>query len=417
MPAAAGTPRAGGVTKARALASAPVAVGDRERSFPLGAAVTLQELDADPHPINARLREYEPVSWLPSLDGWLVTRHDLALQAMRDAATFTVDDPRFSTAQVIGPSMLSLDGDAHDRHRAPFAGPFRPGAVNERFADVARAEALRLADASAAAPDRTAELRRAFAGPMAATIVTRALGLGGDEVADVLRWYDAIVASVTSITAGDGPTGEGATAFANLRERLEGVIADGDQGSLLAAAAAADTPLSHDQIASNAAVLLFGGIETTEGTIANALLMLLEHPDALAAARADPARLDGAIDESLRLEPAAAVIDRYATTDVTLGTAQITKGDLVRLSLAAANRDPAVFESPDAFDVTRSRRGNLAFAQGPHVCVGVHLARLEARTAIDALLARLPQLRPDPDRPATVRGLVFRKPPRLDVRF
>jgi cytochrome P450 len=396
---------------------AVVSVEDRERGFPLGAAVTLQDLDADPHPINARLREHEPVSWLPSLDGWLVTRHDLALEAMRDAATFTVDDPRFSTAQVIGPSMLSLDGDAHDRHRAPFAAPFRPGAVNERFAEVAAAEAERLTGAVAVAAGRTAELRRAFAGPMAAAIVTRALGLTGEEVTDVLGWYDAIVASVTSITAGEGPTDAGATAFANLRERLESVIAAGDQGSLLAAAAGADTPLSHDQIASNAAVLLFGGIETTEGMIANALLMLLQRPDALAAARADTALLDGAIDESLRLEPAAAVIDRYATVDVTLGNAEIAKGDLVRLSLAAANRDPAVFESPDEFDLTRSRRGNLAFAQGPHVCVGVHLARLEARTAVAVLLDTLPQLHLDRQRPASVRGLVFRKPPRLDVCF
>lgn len=137
-----------------------MAVEDPERAYPLGAAVTLQELQADPHPINARLRAHEPVSWLPSLRGWLVTRHDLALAAMRDAATFTVDDPRFSTAQVVGPSMLSLDGAAHDRHRAPFAGLFRPGAVSERFADVARADAQRLADVVAAAPGRTAELDR-----------------------------------------------------------------------------------------------------------------------------------------------------------------------------------------------------------------------------------------------------------------
>jgi cytochrome P450 len=89
----------------------------------------------------------------------------------------------------------------------------------------------------------------------------------------------------------------------------------------------------------------------------------------------------------------------------------------VRLSLAAANRDPAVFTTPDEFDLSRGRRGNLAFAQGPHVCVGVHLARLEARTAIETLLARLPQLRLEPDRPSEIRGLVFRKPPRLDVRF
>ena len=103
-----------------------------------------------PHPVLARLREPEPVSWIPALDGWLVTRHDLALQVMRDAATFTVDDPRFSTARVIGASMLSLDGEQHARNRAPFVGPFRPGAVRERFAAPVAAEAERLVAGAAA---------------------------------------------------------------------------------------------------------------------------------------------------------------------------------------------------------------------------------------------------------------------------
>ena len=94
----------------------------------------------------ARLRAAEPVSWLPSLEGWLVTRHDLVLAAMRDAQAFTVDDPRFSTAQVVGPSMLSLDGVEHDRHRAPFVGPFRAGEVAGRFAQTTEDEANRLID-------------------------------------------------------------------------------------------------------------------------------------------------------------------------------------------------------------------------------------------------------------------------------
>ena len=114
--------------------------------FPLGAAVTLEQLEQDPHPVLARLREQEPVSWLPALDGWLVTRHDLALTVMRDSLTYTVDDPRFSTRKVVGPSMLSLDGDVHAVHRAPFAPPFRPLAVRERFAEAARTEADRLID-------------------------------------------------------------------------------------------------------------------------------------------------------------------------------------------------------------------------------------------------------------------------------
>jgi cytochrome P450 len=385
----------------------------RRAAFPLGAAVTLSELDQDPHATLARLRAAEPVSWLPSLGGWLVTRHDLVLGAMRDAATFTVDDPRFSTAQVVGPSMLSLDGGEHDRHRAPFVGPFRAREVVGRFARSTEDEANRLIDELAAAG--AAELRRAFAGPMATAIVTQALGLGRDEVADVLAWYDAIVTSVTEITAGNGATAAGQEAFAGLSERLRAVIEDGDGSSLLAAAAGAGV-LSTDQVISNAAVLLFGGIETTEGMIATAALYLLADPAHAEAARAEPDLLGAAIDESLRLEPAAAVVDRYATADVVLGEAEIARGDLVRLSITAANRDPAVFADPDVYDPGRPNlRRHVAFAQGPHVCVGVHLARLEARAALRALLARLPGLVLDPARPAVIRGLVFRKPPRLDV--
>ncbi|HEX6944591.1 MAG TPA: cytochrome P450, partial [Casimicrobiaceae bacterium] len=111
-------------------------------------------------------------------------------------------------------------------------------------------------------------------------------------------------------------------------------------------------------------------------------------------------------------------VDRYATADIELGGAQIAAGDLVRISITAANRDPATFPEPDRFDPSRENvRRHLAFAGGPHVCVGMHLARLEAHTALELLLERLPRLRLDPARPAEVRGLVFRKPPELRVVF
>ena len=384
---------------------------DARTGFPLGAAVTIEQLEHDPHPVLARLRADEPVSWLPSLDGWLVTRHDLAVAVMRDAATYTVDDPRFSTRKVVGPSMLSLDGDTHAVHRAPFAPPFRPLAVRERFAEAARAEADRLIDSFGAR--REAELRREFAGPLAASIMARALGLEQTEVGTMLGWYDAIVAAVTEITAGHDPPARGRKAFAALRDRLQAAIAADPDTSLLAAAAA-HAQLDTEQIVSNAAVLLFGGIETTEGMIANALLHLLERPDALATVRQDSGALDAAIEESLRLEPAAAVIDRYATADAHLAGAHIAAGDLVRISISAANRDPAVFADPDELDLDRkSPRGHLTFAHGPHVCLGVHLARLEARAALDVLLRRLPTLALDPSRPSRIQGLVFRKPPTL----
>lgn len=383
------------------------------RAFPLGAMVTLEQLDEDPHPTLAALREREPVSWLPALDGWLVTRYDLARAVVRAPATFTVDDPRFSTGQIIGPSMLSLDGDAHARHRAPFTPPFRPTAVRERFAEATSAETHRLLDGLAATG--SGELRRSFAGPLAASIIARALGLDQSEVGAMLGWYDAIVTAVTEITAGRTVPARGREAFAALRDRLTPTISDKARASLLAAAAS-DSKLDREQIVSNAAVLLFGGIETTEGMIANAVLHLLQTPMSLTRIKGDPAGLDAAIEESLRLEPAAAVVDRYAVTDTTLAGANIASGELVRVSITGANRDPAQFPNPDRFDLDRAgARRHLAFAHGPHVCVGVHLARLEARTAVAILLDRLPALRLDPDRPSPVRGLVFRKPPALNA--
>ncbi|GHH29420.1 cytochrome P450 [Streptomyces lanatus] len=378
---------------------------------PLGAATTLAELARDPHPRLAQLRAHEPVSWLPELDGWLVTRRDLALSVMRDAATFTVDDPRFSTAQVVGPSMLSLDGDRHTRHREAFAAPFRPREVRGGFASFIERETDRLI--TALEPAGAVELRRAFAGPLAVAVVTEALGLVGTTTDTVLRWYDDIVRSVSDITAGRAAGPAGAAAYAQLRTAVETTITSRGASSLLGSAADRLTP---PEVASNAAVLMFGGIETTEAMITNALLHLLSYPRQLALVRADFDHLDGAIEESLRLEPGAAVVDRYATRDTVLGPATIHRGDLVTVSLTGANRDPADFPDPDRFDVRRENaRLQLAFAQGPHYCLAAHLARLEARIALQRLLERLPALRLDPDRPTAPYGLVFRKPPSLHV--
>ena len=382
--------------------------------FPLGAAVTAQELELDPHPALARLRAAEPVSWLPALDGWLITRRDLALAVMRDPEHFTVDDPRFTTGRVVGPSMLTLDGDEHRRHREPFAAPFRRAAVRERFAGFVARETDRLLDELE--PAGNGELRRGLAGPLAAAVTLHALGLDETDAGAVLGWYDAIVAAVTELSAGHELPPAGRDAAAALARALDPALDGPPEASLVAAAATLAGGLPRERVVSNAAVLLFGGIETTEGMIANAVLHLLERPDQRALVENDPGLLVNAVEESLRLEPAAAVVDRYATGDLELAGAAIARGDLVRVSITAANRDPAAFVEPDRFDVRRpDARRHLAFAHGPHVCLGMHLARLEAHTAVGRVLARLPGLRLDPARHAAPRGLVFRKPPALRV--
>ena len=385
----------------------------RQTSFPIGAAVSLEELELDPHPLLLRLREREPVSWLPALGGWLVTRRDLALQAMRDSVAFTVDDPRFSTGKVVGPSMLTLDGAEHARHRDAFARPFRLDEVQRQFTALVETETERLIDAIE--PHGRAELRRGLAGPLAATVAAHALGLEGTNTTTILGWYDAIVDAVTAVALGNPVTPAGGKAFAALRSSVEPLLDIDPRSSLIASASRAGA-LTRAEVSSNVAVLMFGGIETTEAMIANAILHLLANPLQRKLVERDRALLSNAVEESLRLEPAAAVIDRYATADVRLGGAPIGRGELVRISIAGANRDPDVFPDPDRFDVRRENaRHQLAFARGPHVCIGMHLARLEAHTAIGRLLDRLPWLRLDPDHSAALRGLVFRKPPELRV--
>ncbi|MFL6083397.1 MAG: cytochrome P450 [Mycobacterium sp.] len=382
--------------------------------FPVGRSATLSELEEDPHPLLARLRAAEPVSWLAVLGGWLVTRYDLAVRVMRDDTTFTVDDPRFSTSRVVGPSMLSLDGADHTRHREPFAHPFRPAKVRDRFAGFVEAETDRLI--SAFQPDGRAELRRQFAGPLAVGVVTEALGLRDVNANKVLSWYAAIVAAVSELTAGQPVSAAGVDAFGELREALLRAISRTDDRSLLGEAVRRPEALGQEDLVSNAAVLMFGGIDTTEGMIVNAVRHMLGDPDALDLVRGSAVLLQGAIEESTRLEPAAAVVDRYARCDVELAGAQIRKGDLVTVSIAGANRDPAVFAEPDRFNIRRENvRLNLAFAQGPHFCLGAHLARTETAIAVRGLLDRLPGLRLDPDHPNAPRGLVFRKPPALHV--
>jgi cytochrome P450 len=376
--------------------------------YPLGTSLTLDILDTQPHRALADLREHEPVSWVPALDGWLVTRRELCIQVMRDAGTFTVDDPRFSTAQVVGPSMLSLDGDEHRRHRDPFAAALRRPAVKDRLAERVAREAARLV--TALAPLGGAELRRQLAGPLAVSVVADSLDLLDVQPSVVLGWYDEIVAAVDRISAG-GEIGQPARdAMAALGRHVGGTIGQGD--GLLAEATGTLTPT---EVVSNAAVMMFGGIETAEGMTTTCFWHLLTNPAQLAALRGDRMLAANAVDESLRLEPAAARVDRYATTDVELGGARIARGDLVIVSLTAANRDPMAFPDPDTFDITRpNSRAHLAFAQGPHACIGSHVARLETQAALDAALDGWPDLRIDPAAtPPT--GLVFRKPRALPV--
>jgi cytochrome P450 len=383
---------------------------ERAALFPLGARVTAEDLEQHLHETFADLRTCEPVSWVPALDAWVVTSRSLAVEVMRDAGTFTVDDPRFSTAQVLGPSMLSLDGPAHGRHRDPFADAFRLPEVRRTFASAVTGLARDLV--TELQPAGHAELRRDVAGPLAARVMALALDLLDADATTLLAWYREIVAAVSAIAGGDTGAASPESAVDALGRAVVQSI-DAGHGML----ADARVVLTVDEIASNTGVLLFGGIETTEGMTTNLFAHLLAEPELWHAVDANRALIPNAIEESLRLEPSVVRVDRFATHDTRLGEADIERGDFVIVMIAGANRDPSAFTDPDRFDIRRANaKQHLTFAHGPHACLGMHLARLEANAAVTAALDLLPRLRQDAAAlPPVATGTVFRKPDRLDV--
>ena len=367
----------------------------------------VEELSTDPHPALRELRGVSPVARIDELGAWMVTSHGLCMDVMRDFETYTVDDPRFSTQQVIGPSMLSLDGGEHRRHRDPFLPPFGAARIRE-IEDRAREQARRLV--AAIHEHGSADLRAMLAAPLALNMMSDLLDLDGVRPEDILGWYHDIVEAVEMVTVGGEVPEAGARAFT----ALGAAVGSSTEGSRLLAPIAGDGSLTAGEIVSNVAVLLFGGIVTTESSMAIAFRYLFDDPDLRRRLESNHSLVPRFVEETLRLEPSATVVDRYATRDVLIAGSAIGRGDLVRVSLSAANRDPDVFPAPDEIDLTRANlRQSLTFARGPHACLGIHLARLETRVAVEAVLDALTGWEAGSLDP--IEGLVFRAPATVRV--
>jgi cytochrome P450 len=372
--------------------------------------VSIEQLTEDPHPHLARLRAEGPVTWVPSLDAWLVTGRAAAVDVLRDAETFTVDDPRFSTGRVVGPSMLSTDGPSHARHRAAFAAALRPAQTRARLAvlvdEIARRRVRTILNGAAV------DLRADLAAPVAADVAIAALDLVDTGPDDVLAWYGAIVDAVSSLSVDDEAVAPPAL-MDGIREAVTRTLARPDSALTRARA---DADLNDEEFVSNVAVVLFGALETAEAMIANLLREIVLAPELAALLGGNTTLRDRAIDESLRLEPGASFVDRFAVVaDARFGVA-IRAGDHVIVSLAGANRDPTAHRRPDDFSLQRQGEpAHLTFATGPHVCLGSHLARMEARAVLDAWFAHERTAIPAREGFDAPHGFVFRKPPRLAV--
>ena len=174
--------------------------------------------------------------------------------------------------------------------------------------------------------------------------------------------------------------------------------------------------LSDDEIMAFSALLLTAGSGTTWKQMGITLIALLTTPGVLDEIRADRSLLQPAIEESLRWNITDPMFSRWVAEDTTLGGVDIPKGAVVHLVIGAASRDPARWENPDDYDIHRPPKPHMGFANGPHICLGMHVARAELLTAVGALIDRLPNLRLDPDaEQPKVIGMYERGPSEINV--
>jgi cytochrome P450 len=396
----------------------PEEASARETRFPVGASITFDDLTEHAR-IGAldRLRDAEPVSWVPALGGWLVTSWDLARSVLGRRDRFSVwAEPNLVRAS-LGVMMLTSDGDSHARQRAPFDAPFRMRAVRDRFQQPIEARTSSLI--AELAPAGSCELGQAFAGPFAVEVAADVLGLGLGNVGRIMGFYHAFAGAM--VYDGDPePQRLADAARAELNEILHAELARvraTPDDSITSAVANTPGDLDDDEIAAQLRVVLFGAIETIESLVLNTTAMLLAHPDQLALVRARPELLPNAIEESMRLVTPVAFMERWTTMpDTELGDVLLGRGEFVGVSSLAASRDPAVFPDPARFDVTRDNaRRHLSFSYGEHHCLGFHLARLQGAVAIQALFDKLPGLRLVSA--AEPVGFAFRKVPELQIAW
>ena len=389
--------------------------------FPLGARVRLADLAVDPYPIFAELREAEPVTWVPEIERWFLTRRDDMLAVLRDPDLFTTDAPS-TIRDMFGVHMMTTEGPAQIRYKRKCLPPFHASRLKTASLPALVAEVERRVATLRSEGGRTGEVRTGLARPVALHSVLSVLGIPLTETGRVNEWYEHFARALANFAGHPAvrAAGKGAAdAFGRALEPLLDELARDRDGSLLSDLVCDHVdPLTAEEIRSNALIILFGGIETTEAMIANAVWAMLSHPKQLPAARASEAALDLAIEETLRWEPAVQSAARHATRDTEIRGVRITEGEVVHCMLGAANRDPAHFTDPDRFDVTRTNAGDhLSFAVGRHFCLGAPLARLETRVVLETLSARCPGLRLDPDRRAPPYGYEFRKPQTVWVKW
>jgi cytochrome P450 len=369
-------------------------------------------LGADPYPIYTAMRHGPREMKLGPFEIFLLSRYDDVLSgfkrpeifssiafresrpellAMRGASPAQIE--AFNAVMLPGvPTVINTDPPEHGRYRGILNRGFTPREIGG-FEGRIRQITTELVDRMLA-KGGTADLVSELTIPLPVTVIAELLGVDASRHGDFKRWSDAFVSQMGR-SANLDPT------IAAMREFNEYFAAEIERrraapsDDLISRLVEAETPegrLSPLELLAFTRLLLIAGNETTTNLIGNAVIALLQNPDQLERLRAEPGLVPNAVEEALRFDSPVQGLPRMTVKDVELGGEMIPAGKRVMLMIGSANRDPDRWPDADRFDVARDTTGHLGFGFGIHFCLGSHLARLESRCALEAIVGRLRNL-------------------------
>lgn len=404
-----------------------------------GCPVHFDPLDptflADPTPVWSQLRQDAPVHYNDDLDMWVVARHADIESVFRDPATFSAanaQDPMFPLhpeAQAVLAegwvplkTMSNADGDYHTRNRRFSLVGFTPRRLRALEPVVRQTTRSLIEDLVAAGPGVDFVSTLAF--PLPATIIFTLLGFPPEDTDRLKEWAnDRLSFSWGRPSAAD--QARVASDMITYRKYCDDhvgrrLVEPADDFTTDLLKFHLESPESFTL--AEAAHIIFGfsfaGHETTTNLLANGLHRCLTEPGVWATLVADPAAIAGAVEETLRFDSSVVAWRRVTTSDTVIGGTEVPAGAKVLVLLGSANHDPAVFDAPERFDITRTDSRYLSFGWGKHYCIGAPLAKLELQVVLEELTARFPRLGRSDDEPLRYHPNVsFRGPQRLTVTW
>ncbi len=388
------------------------------------------EFAVDPYQAYRVMLDAAPLVWHEPMQSYIISRYEDVARAFREPV-YTTNNYDWQLEPVHGRTIVQMSGHEHSVRRALVAPAFRGNELEQRFRPVIERNARELIDGFRDAG--TADLVADFATHFPINVIVDMLGLDRNDHARFQRWYTSIIAFLSNLSqdpdvAADGlRTREELAAYMIpiIRQRRENL--GDDLLSTLCAAEVDGTQMDDEDIKAFVSLLLAAGGETTDKAVGSMFRNLLDHPDQLAAVRADRGLIPQAFAETLRYSPPVHMIMRQPAEGVEVSGGTIPAGSTVTCLIGAANRDPRKFADPDSFDIFRTdlptntafsaAASHVAFALGRHFCVGALLAKTEVEVATNQLLDAMPDLELAEGAEPVERGVFTRGPASLPVRF